>query len=64
VIFIDDVNMPAVEDYGAQPPIELLRLLVDKRGLYDRRERFWKDVQDTVLLCCSAPPGGGRSNLT
>lgn len=64
VIFIDDVNMPSVEEYGAQPPIELLRLFVDRLGFWDRKERFWRDIIDTALLCSSAPPGGGRNTLT
>jgi len=63
-VFIDDINMPSAEEFGAQPPIELLRFLIDKGGLYDRKERFWKDIQDTILCICSAPPGGGRSNLS
>ncbi len=50
--------------YGAQPPIELLRHLLDFRGLYDRRQLYWKDIQDVNIVAACAPPGGGRNNMT
>ena len=36
VIFVDDLNMPKLDTYGSQPPIELLRQYQDFRGLYVR----------------------------
>jgi dynein heavy chain len=64
VFFIDDVNMPAKEKYGAQPPIELLRQFQDFKGFYDRKKLFWKDIEDTMLCAACAPPGGGRQEVT
>ncbi|OQR87505.1 dynein heavy chain 6, axonemal [Thraustotheca clavata] len=64
LIFVDDVNLPAVEVYGAQAPIELLRQFLDFKGFYDRDKLFWKDIADTLFVCAAAPAGGGRSHCT
>jgi dynein heavy chain len=36
VLFVDDMNLPERQQYGAQPPLEMLRLLLDRAGLFDR----------------------------
>uniref|UniRef100_A0A8C3IXU7 Dynein axonemal heavy chain 6 n=1 Tax=Chrysemys picta bellii TaxID=8478 RepID=A0A8C3IXU7_CHRPI len=59
VIFVDDLNMPKLDRYGSQPPIELLRQYQDFGGFYDREKLFWKEIQVTC-----APPGGGRNPVT
>jgi len=56
--------MPAVEVYGAQPPIELIRLFLDRKGLYERGTWEWKDVEDCTVISCAAPPSGGRAVIT
>ncbi|KAI9348792.1 dynein heavy chain and region D6 of dynein motor-domain-containing protein [Zopfochytrium polystomum] len=64
VLFVDDLNMPKLDTYGSQPPIELLRQYVDFGGFYDREKLTWKVIQDIELVACCAPPGGGRNNVT
>ena len=63
-MFIDDLNMPALEKYGAQPPNELLRQVIDQGGFYDVQKLFFKHVQDMICLTACAPPGGGRNEVS
>ncbi|RHY56775.1 hypothetical protein DYB38_003577, partial [Aphanomyces astaci] len=64
VVFADDINLPAADVYGTQPCIELLRQLLDHKGVYDREKYFWKDVSDTVITAAAGHPGGGRQALS
>ena len=64
VIFVDDFNMPMREKYGAQPPLELMRQMVDHGGWYDRKTLKWKAIVDVALLGAMGPPGGGRQVVT
>ena len=31
MVFLDDLNMPRVDQYGTQQPIALLKLLIDRK---------------------------------
>eukprot|EP01041_Mallomonas_annulata_P000989 gene989-1935_t len=64
IIFVDDLNMPEVETYGAQPPIELIRQLIDCGGWYDLKEKTWRTIIDTVVVAAMGPSGGGRNSVT
>ncbi|KAM9314768.1 dynein axonemal heavy chain 6 [Pholidichthys leucotaenia] len=64
VVFVDDLNMPKLDSYGSQPPIELLRQFLDFSGFYDREQFFWKSIQEVTIAAACAPPGGGRNPVT
>ncbi|KAM3182197.1 hypothetical protein ACTXT7_012865 [Hymenolepis weldensis] len=64
VLFVDDLNMPKVDTFGSQPPIELLRQFQDFGGFYDRDKLTWIEVEDVILAAACGPPGGGRNPIT
>lgn len=48
------------DKFGSQPPIELLRQVIDQGGFYDRHKLFFKYVANCAFVAACAPPGGGR----
>ncbi|KAH8871924.1 Dynein heavy chain 10, axonemal [Schistosoma japonicum] len=64
IIFIDDMNMPQVDQYGTQQPIALLKLLIERKGVYDRgKELNWKRMQSIDYLASMGRPDGGKHDV-
>ena len=50
IYFIDDINMPAIEEYGAQPPIQMLRLILGNQGVWDRKSHIFKYIEGVEMI--------------
>ena len=62
--FIDDLNMPEKQEYGDQPPLELIRQWMEYGVWYDREKQVVKSVQGMYLVGAMGPPGGGRTEIS
>ncbi|XP_065190514.1 dynein axonemal heavy chain 10-like [Sycon ciliatum] len=64
IVFIDDMNMPQVDTYGTQQPVALLKLLLERGGMFDRgKDLSWKFLRDIGYIAAMGKPGGGRNEV-
>ncbi|XP_059095302.1 dynein axonemal heavy chain 3-like [Tigriopus californicus] len=64
VIFVDDLNLPQMDESDTIPPVELLRQWIDHGYWYERKDSSKMEILDTLLLTAVSPPGSGRNEIS
>jgi dynein heavy chain len=63
IYFLDDMNMPALDYFGTQSHVELLRQVIDYKEFYDRKDLEVKKVLEDILFIASQNPKAGSFKI-
>jgi len=63
IVMMDNINSVKPEEYGAQPPLELLRQFMDYDGWYNTSPVEFISITGTTIVATMGVPGGGLFNI-